>query len=309
MRMYKLLFLFLTLISLNSCVEYVDNGVQPGNGETPEETKYTAEIVSNGAKYVGDTFEFKAMLNNVDVTSSTKFKVNGTEIKGFKYDAFKEGANSVVATMNNYTANFKFTVLPKEEEPEPTDGNRIEYAGKSYPLSTNLWLLYFTSDGKNIAVQDINGVPHTVWLMYTGDNSDPTKASNYTLLQVFVPAKKLPSGEYDLAFPNEPATSPIVHNQGSIFINGKEVFQTKNITFTFAATGNTIPADLDDPFPWSAKSNYTAVATGAASGDSSEIFWNGSHTINGTLAGAKGILSFKPLNTSKTQFKNFKIVK
>jgi len=312
MRIYKLLFFFLALISLNSCVEYVDNGVKPDNGQTPEEKKYAAELKETTAKYVGDKFEFKATLNGVDVTSTSKFTVNGTDIKGSTYVPFKEGSHSVIATMDGLTATFKFTVLPKEEEPEP-EGNRIEYAATSYPVSTNLWLLYFTADGKNIAVQNINGVPHTVWLMYTGDNSDPTKAQNYMLFQVFVPAKKLPSGEYDLAFPNEAATSPIVHNQGSVFIAGKQVFATKNVAFTFAATGNTIPADLDANFPWSAKSNYTALATGEANGNSAELFWNGTHSIDGTLAGAakgaKSVSEFKAINSNKIQFKNFKIAK
>ncbi len=312
MKMYKLLFFFLALITLNSCVEYVDNGVKPENGETPEEKKLVATLKETTAKYVGDRFEFEAKLNGIDVTSTTKFTVNGTDTKGSYYVPFKEGSHSVIATMDNLTATFKFTVLAKEEEPEPEEGNRIEYAGKSYPVSTNLWLLYFTSDGKNIATQNINGVPHTVWLMYTGDNSDPDKAKNFMLLQVFVPAKKLPNGEYNLAFPNESAASPIVHNQGNVFIGGTEVFKTKNVAFTFAATGNTTPADLDADFPWSAKSNYTALATGEANGNSAELFWNGDHTITGTLAGAsKGVntLSFKPINSNKTQFKNFKIVK
>jgi len=114
MKINKLLFFLLALITFNSCVEYVDNGVKPDGPEQPEEQNYTAAQANPEAKYVGDDFEFKATLNGVDVTSTTKFKVNGTDIKGKVYVPHKTGRHSVIATMDDFTANFNFTVLAGE---------------------------------------------------------------------------------------------------------------------------------------------------------------------------------------------------
>src|SRR5690606_52525 len=141
MKINKLLFFLLAVISLNSCVEYVNNGTKPDGPEPPEQQKYTAEQANpEDAKYIGDVFEFKALLNGVDVTASTKFRVNGTNISGKEYTPAKVGDHSVIATMDNLTANFKFKVLEEDEEPEPT-GNRIEYNSVSNPLNTTLFVL------------------------------------------------------------------------------------------------------------------------------------------------------------------------
>lgn len=316
MKFYKLLFLFFALVGLNSCVEYVDNGKKNDGSENPEEKKFTAEHSNpDKAKYVGDTFEFKAMMNNTDVTSSTKFKVNGAEIKGNTYIAFKEGENSVVATMDNYTSNFKFKALKKDDTPDPEPkGNRIEYGGKSYPLSTNLWMVYFTADGKNLETQVINDVPHTVWLMYTSDNTDPKVAQNYVLELVFVPGKKESDGTYSIAYPNEVIGSSIIHVEGMVYINGAQVYETTNASFTIANNGNApFPDFVPSKFPISANSNYTTLLTGDNSGNSSELFWNGSHSITGTLAAKtkniNNLKNIKPIDISKNQVKNIKLVK
>src|SRR5690606_22794382 len=162
MKINKLLFFLLLVISLNSCVEYVNNGTMPDGPEKPEEQKYTAEQANpEDAKYIGDVFEFKAMLNGVDVTASTKFRINGTNISGKTYTPAKLGDHSVIATMDNLTANFKFKVLEEEEEPEPK-GNRIEYAGKDYPLNTTQWILLRDSTGK-IIQSTVGGKIHVLW--------------------------------------------------------------------------------------------------------------------------------------------------
>lgn len=315
MKINKLLFFLLALVSLNSCVEYVDNGTKQGDPETPEEQKYTAEHSNpTEAKYVGDKFVFKAMLNNVDVTSTTIFKINGTQIKGSSYIPHKVGSHSVIATMDNHEANFKFTVLEKdEEEPEPT-GNRIEYGGKSYPVSNTIWQVFFTADGKNLETEVINDIPHTVWIMYTGNNANPANAKDYVIKLVFVPGVKQPDGTYGIAYPNEVSGSSIVHEEGQVYINGAKVYDSTNAAFVISGTGNA-PFPVFDPskFPLSATSNYTVTLTGASSGNSSELFWNGSHAITGVLAGkAKGfndLKSFKPMNVSKDQIKNLKLKK
>lgn len=112
MKINKLLFFILALISFNSCAEYVDNGVKPNGSDNPEAQKFIA-VHSNPeqAKYIGDKFEFMAMLSGVNVTATTKFKVNGTNMPGNSYTPVKTGSHSVIATMDNYTATFKFTVL------------------------------------------------------------------------------------------------------------------------------------------------------------------------------------------------------
>src|SRR5690606_37668308 len=199
MKINKLLFFLLAVFSLNSCVEYVDNGTKPDGPEKPEEQKYTAEH-SNAeeAKYVGDVFKFTAMLNSVDVTSTTKFKVNGTDIKGNTYTPHKTGSHSVIATMDNFTANFKFTVLEKEEEePEPT-GNRIEYGGKSYPVSETVWLLN-VNDKNQVLIYDVNGTDCTAWGLISVEFDNADKPLHQFTTIAYVPLKS----QDEIAFPNE----------------------------------------------------------------------------------------------------------
>lgn len=112
MKINKLLFFLLAFISFNSCAEYVDNGVKPDGPINPQEPTYTAKHSNpDEAKYVGDKFMFTAMLNGVNVTSTTKFRVNGTNIPSDSYTPVRVGEHSVIATMDDFSATFKFVVL------------------------------------------------------------------------------------------------------------------------------------------------------------------------------------------------------
>src|SRR5690606_8842519 len=81
----------------------------------------------------------------VDVTKSSKFKVNGvaTTNNASFYIPHKTGSHSVIATMDDYEATFKFTVLEEEEEPEPEPtGNRIEYGPSDWkPVTNTFWAI------------------------------------------------------------------------------------------------------------------------------------------------------------------------
>src|SRR5690606_32713133 len=148
--------------------------------------------------------------------------------------------------------------------------------------------LYFKSDG-TLYYEPVNGVPHSVWAMVSMDNNDLATADDYFMTIVMVPMKQESNGQYSLLFPNEVSSSSLLHVSGSVYINGAKVFESTNATVTIAATGNTIPQGTLDPnkFPWTATSNYTITATGASSGNSAELFWQGNHTINGTKLKAK----------------------
>lgn len=274
MKINKLLFFLLAVFSLNSCVEYVDNGTKPDGPEQPEEQKFTAEH-SNAeeAKYVGDVFKFTAMLNSVDVTSTTKFKVNGTDIKGSTYTPHKTGSHSVIATMDNFTANFKFTVLEKEEEPEPT-GNRIEYGGKSYPVSITQWVVNVNAKNELLSYNN-NGTTCTLWAMISVELDSNEDVVNQFLTFALVPIKNPTTP----AFPNE-APSPLTYAPipGVVTINGNDVFDITGTTYSFGSTGNSPAQDIfTAPQPWTGTANYTITATGANSGNSAQLFWNGSY--------------------------------
>jgi len=302
MKINKLLFFLLALVSLNSCVEYVNNGTAPDGPETPEEQKYTAEHSNaDEAKYIGDKFEFTAMLNSVDVTSTTKFKVNGTEIKGNIYTPHKTGSHSVIATMDNFTANFKFTVLEKdEEEPEPT-GNRIDFKGNSTPLTTTYFFLNAQTDNKgNITglpdLQMADGVTDALnWQLINFDGTDLSKAKNVYFIEILVPLD-----ETKLTYPFEATQIEII--DGDVLLNGAAPFSITNMTLNFAGTGNTTGTN--------ANTNYTSTATGANSGDLAELFWNGNYTVGADLwkpSKAKGVNSIKKIDISKDQIKNLKL--
>ena len=127
MKIYKLLFFLFAFIGFHSCAEYVGNGEDNGNGsddDTPGNPQFVARLVQSEAKYVGDPFEFTAILNGVNVTETTTFRVNGSDIDGHTYIPFKAEEHSVIATKDGYTANFKFDVLEKDEE-EPGE-NKVE---------------------------------------------------------------------------------------------------------------------------------------------------------------------------------------
>src|SRR5690606_34508848 len=189
MKINKLLLFLLALVSLNSCVEYVDNGVVPEGPEKPEEQVFVAKLSEESeGEFVGDEFIFEATLNGVDVTSSTTFKVNGVDAKGNVFKAIKEGENAVLATMDDFTSTFRFTVKEKEEEePEPT-GNRIEYDGDSNGLDTTWFVLNATVDGDgNITdIPDLtmsDGVTDALnWQMINFDGTDPSKAKHVYML-------------------------------------------------------------------------------------------------------------------------------
>jgi len=302
MKINKLLFFLLAVFSLNSCVEYVNNGTMPDGPEPPEQQKYTAEQANpDEAKYIGDVFEFKAMLNGVDVTATTKFRINGTNITGKTYTPAKLGDHSVIATMDNLTATFKFKVLEKEEEPEPT-GNRIEYGGKSYPVSEVLWLVH--AEAGKVVAYNRSGVTCTVWAMMAVELDANDEIVNQFLTFAYVPIKT--NGK--LAFPNNTG-GPFEHLPGGLVtINGNDVFDTTNVTYTFAGTGNTAPAD-DVPTPWSGTANFTGLATGANSGNSAELFWNGAWTGGGRDLMSKAKMGNIMNGFDAKQIKNFKNLK
>src|SRR5690554_5165721 len=119
MKIYKLLILLLAVTGLHSCTEYLDNGKKytgPEPGEIPE---FVAGLADESIKYyVGDTVVLKATLNDVDVTSTTIFKVNGIELKrdyspknGNIYVARNIGDHSVVATLDDFMDSFTFTKI------------------------------------------------------------------------------------------------------------------------------------------------------------------------------------------------------
>lgn len=308
MKINKLLFFLLAVFSLNSCVEYVDNGTKPEGPEQPEEQKYTAEH-SNAeeAKYVGDDFEFTAMLNSVDVTSTTTFKVNGTQIKGNVYTPHKTGSHSVVATMDNFTANFKFTVLEDEEEPEPT-GNRIDYNGVSNPLNTTLFVLNGVVQGNDVSIPNLTmpdgTTPALNWVMVSFDGTDYDTAKHVYFLDVLVPR----SGN-SMVFPFQ--ASQIAIQDGFVEVNGTAPFTITNMTMAFAGTGNAVPQG--DPNPKPGTANYTSEATGANSGELAKLFWNGEYSFSiedlGAKPKGKNVKNLKISNNASFQFKNLKIAK
>ncbi|SRR5690554_5788369 len=114
MKIYKLLFLVLAFAGVNSCAEYVGNDGGGSFDDDDPSIEFVAQLVENDAKRVGDRFEFIATLNGVNVTSSTSFRVIGEDIPSNIYIPFRAGEHSVIATKDDYTANFKFNVLPLE---------------------------------------------------------------------------------------------------------------------------------------------------------------------------------------------------
>jgi len=266
MKINKLLFFLLAVFSLNSCVEYVDNGTKPNGPELPEELKFLAVHSNpNEAKYIGDKFEFTAALNGVDVTKSTKFKVNGTTIPGSAYTPVKTGPHTVIATMDDYTATFKFTVLEDEEEPLPT-GNRIEYGGDSYPVSQTMWGLIF--DGDELYTMPINGVDHAVWYMDSSEVDGANKVVNQFLTIIAMPTNS--QGQAILPYAD---SSLIVHVGGGLTINGLPVFEeSKDVVYTFAQTGNTPPNAQNI-----GTADYTGVMTDDATNKTAKLFWKGNY--------------------------------
>jgi len=270
MKINKLLFFLLAVFSLNSCVEYVDNGTAPDGPEKPEEQVFVAKLSEDSeGEFVGDEFIFEATLNGVDVTSATTFKVNGVPAKGNVFKAIKEGENAVLATMDDFTSTFRFTVKEEEEEePEPT-GNRIEYGGDSYPVSQTVWMLF--TDGNAPAVFTQGGIDYGVWIMASSEfDSTGEEIINHFETTIAVP---LSGGKAVLPYGD--SAGMIYMDEGVVYIDGNEVFEITNVNYTFAGSGNTAPQQVGQNFIGT--SNYTGLGTGSSSGNSAELFWNGEY--------------------------------
>lgn len=304
MKINKLLFFLLAVFSLNSCVEYVDNGTKPDGPEPPEEQKYTAEQANpDEAKYVGDVFKFKAMLNGVDVTATTKFKVNGTNISGNSYTAVKVGANSVIATMDNFTATFKFTVLEEEEEePEPT-GNRIEFDGDWKPVTNTFWAITINAQNQiqpyNYTHQG-NPVLCTRWLLISADESDASKigsAANTHYMLVYVPVDTSVTPNA-IVYPHE--AQQMFTAGGYVTFNGNaNEYEVETNTYSFVSG--------TDPQSGGGTANYTADTTLKDNPNMAKLFWNGSYDYLSTAApGPKGT-SINNLKLGANQIKNLKL--
>lgn len=312
MKIYKLLILLLAVTGLHSCTEYLDNGKNntgPEPGEVPE---FVAGLADESIKYyVGDTVVLKATLNDVDVTSTTIFKVNGIELKrdynpknGNIYVAKNIGEHSVVATLDDFMDSFTFTILKKEGE-EPT-GNRIEYENKAYPVSETLWILH-VEDGEPEYFKDEDDNLFTLWGMISSEYD-----SNDEVLHQFVTFAYIPLDGQNIALPYQAAE--MIHvGGGYVTINGNDVFNTGNVIYNFAGTGNTMPDFNSTPPVGTA--NYTGLATGQ--NKEAELFWEGDYYyLEINLTGSKGA---KAKNTKslisdiqslpKSQIKNLKITK
>ena len=119
MKIYKLLILLLVFIGLHSCTEYLDNGTKSPGIEPVETPDFIAGLADESIEFhVGDTIVLKATLNEVDVSSTSIFKVNGVELKrdyspknGNIYIAKNSGEHSVTATLDDFMDAFTFTVL------------------------------------------------------------------------------------------------------------------------------------------------------------------------------------------------------
>src|SRR5690606_21872705 len=271
MKINKLLLFLLALVSLNSCVEYVDNGTQPDGPEKPEEQVFVAKLSEESeGEFVGDEFIFEATLNGVDVTSATTFKVNGVDAKGNVFKAIKEGENAVLATMDDFTSTFRFTVKEKgEEEPEEPTGNRIEYDGDSYPVSKTEWGLIL--DGDNLYTMPINNITHAVWYMTSYEMDSSNK-----ILHQFVTLVAMPVNSQGQALLPYADSSLLVHIGGALTLDGTPVFEeSSNVVYTFAATGNEQPNAQNI-----GTANYTGLITDDASTDTAELFWNGNYSFS-----------------------------
>lgn len=302
MKINKLLLFLLALVSLNSCVEYVDNGVVPEGPEKPEEQVFVAKLSEESeGEFVGDEFIFEATLNGVDVTSSTTFKVNGVDAKGNVFKAIKEGENAVLATMDDFTSTFRFTVKEKdEEEPEPT-GNRIEYDGDWKPVTNTFWLGYGDpAEGFNPYNVTPPGASSPVlctkWLIVSMDASDPEDAENLYLIDaVFIPA--------DVTDPNNPI--PNYPHQATDFYYTNDssasfVFDTNDISMTsneFDFISGT------PPNKGVGTANYTATAQLDGSKEG-KLFWDGDYTYglipDNAPKSAKGISKLSNVDFTKS---------
>lgn len=293
MKFNKLLIFLFALVSLNSCVEYVDNGTKTGGQETPEPQNFVAKQTNaDTATKVKEIFEFEGKFNNVDVTSSTKFKVNGVDIKGNTYTPFKEGSHSVLATYLNFTSTFKFTVLPAdEEEPEPT-GNRIEYNSKANPVTKTFFILNGTQSGNNVSLptlQMADGSPAMHWLIVSMDGADVQSSTNVYYTEIYTPLTGT-----SITYPWQ-AGAKIEPQAAQVIFGGANTFTVKQIGFTFSNTGNSATAP--------ATANFTSIASGDNNAKA-ELFWNGNiqvgvQALQKTAKGKYNLNNIKLVNLSK----------
>lgn len=311
MKIYKLLILLLVFAGLHSCTEYIDNGMKDSGYEQAETPVFKAGLVNQEDFYVGDTIVFEAKFNNVDVTSTTIFKVNGVELKrdynpknGYIYIAKAIGKHNVVATLDSFTYSFDFEVLEEEEEPVEPTGNRIEYGGKSYPVSQTVWMLF--TDGNDAAVFTQGGVDYGVWIMASSEFDSNEEIVNHFETTVAVP---LNAGKVVLPYGDQ--AGMIYMDEGVVYIEGNEVFEITNVNYVFAGTGNTPPQQVGQNFVGT--SNYTGLGTGSSSGNSAELFWNGQYyflTQDVNAPKAKGPKKFNKSNLlNKNQMMNLGFIK
>ena len=280
MKMYKLLFFLMAIVSLNSCAEYVGNGEGDDTPEdTPQGPSYVVRLVDNKAKYVGDDFEFEALLDGVNVTESTTFKVNGTAINGSVYVPYRAGNHSVIATMDDYSATFKFTVLEEGggEQEEPT-GNRIEYGGKEKLVDNTFWIGYgdpsegflpyeITPSGAS------SPVFCTKWLIVSMDADNPDDADNLYLLDaVFVPIDMTDPDNPKVNYPHQASEFFYTQESSAVFIFDKNNLSMISNEFDFIS--GTLPTNSN---PGTA--NYTATGQ-LDNSEEGKLFWDGEYIFN-----------------------------
>lgn len=310
MKINKLLILLLAFVGLHSCTEYLDNGTKSPGIEPVETPDFVAGLADDNIKYyIGDTVVLKATLNEVDVTSTTIFKVNGVELKrdysprnGNIYVAKNIGEHSVTATLDDLMDSFTFNI---EEEPS---GNRIEYGGDFYPVSQTVWILH-VKDGDPEYFKDANDVLYTLWAMISSELD-----TNDDVINQFVTFKYIPLNGQNIAFPHQNPAGMVHVGGGYVTINGNDVFNTENVTYNFNSTGNTMPDFNSTPLTGTA--NYTGLATGE--NKEAELFWEGDYYYLGSnLMGSKGksakslsINDFKSVSKDQiNQIKNLKTIK
>src|SRR5690606_14300798 len=303
MKINKLLLFLLALVSLNSCVEYVDNGTEPDGPEKPEEQVFVAKLSEESeGEFVGDEFIFEATLNGVDVTSATTFKVNGVDAKGNVFKAIKEGENAVLATMDDFTSTFRFTVKEKgEEEPEEPTGNRIEYDGDWKPVTNTYWIATGDStngfDGFNVTPAGSSSpVICTKWLIVSMDDTNPNNAKNlYYVEEVFIPVDMSATPPV-VNYPHQATDFYYTQNSGIFFVfDDNDLGMTSNefnfISGTLPNAGST--------------ANYTATGDLADSKEG-KLFWNGAYIFQlvPDAPKAKGMSKLSNIDFTKSQNTN-----
>lgn len=270
MKINKLLFFFIALFSISACTtEYVDNGVKP-NVDILKDRILRAELKATAAKYVGDTFEFQASMNGVDVTKTTKFKVNGTSVKDNTYIPHRVGSHSVIATMEDFEVTFKFNVLSADEgepEPEPTT-NRIEYEGISKPVTKTVWMAIGDPVSGSLLLHNVqqgNNGPNvmcTKWILVSFDGATIDKSKNLYYTMCFIPQ----GAGAPIVYPHE--STDMFLGSGHVIFDGQQTAIMWKNTYDFISV--TKPTNGS-----TAEYNATTIL-----GDNKEVklFWDGPYT-------------------------------